>query len=79
MHLLFVLLIFLLAPLLLGLRLLHPLLGSLSSLMAPYISLDMTTAANGDPPLSLLLRLLDLPNLLWAEAGASLVQFQIHL
>jgi hypothetical protein len=47
--------------------------------MAPYISLDMTTAANGDPPLSLLLRLLDLPNLLWAEAGASLVQFQIHL
>jgi len=30
----------------------------------------MTTAAEGDPPFSLLLRLLDLPDLLQAEAGA---------
>jgi hypothetical protein len=35
------------------------------------ISPDMTTAAGGgDPPFSLLLRLLDLPDLLRAEAGA---------
>jgi len=50
--------------------LLAPLLESL-----PDISLGMTTAAEGDAPLSLLLRLLDLPDLLRAEAGVTLVRF----
>jgi hypothetical protein len=45
--------------------LLAPLLESL-----PDLSPTMTTAAEGDPPFSLLLRLLDLPDLLQAEAGA---------
>ena len=46
---------------------LAPLLESL-----PELSLGMATtaAAAGDPPLSVLLRLLDLPDLLQAEAGA---------
>jgi hypothetical protein len=44
---------------------LAPLLESL-----PELSLGMTTAPAGDPPFSVLLRLLDLPDLLQAEAGA---------
>ena len=44
----------------------------------PELSLGMAGAAGGDPPFSLLLRLLDLPDLLQAEAGADST-FQINL
>jgi len=45
--------------------LLAPLLEAL-----PELSLGMATAAEDDPPFSLLLMLIDLPDLLPAEAGA---------